>query len=218
MFSAKQIYLGRCAKAAPTARSYLQDWLIAMWDGIENAGWGVHDASATTWKDLSGNCDISATNLNFSELSVNRGYADVVQALTNFPQFSGDRTFRVVFRRVGGSFGQFCCGFRDGSYWYFNAVAQGFGLRDTTGKTYFTSSFADTQITSCCAVMSGGSRTFYVNNQLRNTTTNTGTASVSPAVMWRYADFCNIAVYNRALAAEEIAANYAIDKERFNLP
>jgi hypothetical protein len=26
-----------------------------MWDGIENAGWGVHDPSATVWKDLSGN-------------------------------------------------------------------------------------------------------------------------------------------------------------------
>ena len=38
-----------------TAKSYVQDGLIAMWDGIENAGWGVHDMNATMWKDLTGN-------------------------------------------------------------------------------------------------------------------------------------------------------------------
>jgi len=25
-----------------------------MWDGIENAGWGVHDENATIWVDLVG--------------------------------------------------------------------------------------------------------------------------------------------------------------------
>ena len=217
MFAARQIFLGRSAKAAWT-NPYVTDGLVAMWDGEWNAGGGVHDASATTWKDLAGNCDISATDLKFSELSVNRGYADVTSSLTNFPQFSGDRTFRVVFRRVGGSLGQACCGFRDGSYWYFDGVAMGLVLRDATGNGYLTSSFTDTQITSCCVVVSGGSRTFYVNNQQRNTTTNTGPANVSPAVLWRYADFFDIAVYNRALSADEVAANYAIDKERFKLP
>ena len=36
------------------ASSYIQDGLIAMYDGIENAGAGQHSDSATTWKDLSG--------------------------------------------------------------------------------------------------------------------------------------------------------------------
>lgn len=35
-----------------TAKDYVQDGLVAMWDGIENAGWGVHDSNATVWKDL----------------------------------------------------------------------------------------------------------------------------------------------------------------------
>lgn len=39
-------------KKGPTARDYVQDGLVAMWDGIENAGWGVHDNSATIWQDL----------------------------------------------------------------------------------------------------------------------------------------------------------------------
>ena len=40
--------------AALSARAYVQDGLVGMLDGIENAGWGVHNASATSWKDLAG--------------------------------------------------------------------------------------------------------------------------------------------------------------------
>ena len=36
---------------------YITDGLVAMWDGEWNAGWGVHDAAATTWKDLVGTRD-----------------------------------------------------------------------------------------------------------------------------------------------------------------
>ena len=38
-----------------TAADYVQEGLIAHWDGIENAGYGIHDPLATTWVDLSGN-------------------------------------------------------------------------------------------------------------------------------------------------------------------
>ena len=41
-------------EARCSARDYVQDGLIAMWDGIENAGWGIHDPNATTWIDLIG--------------------------------------------------------------------------------------------------------------------------------------------------------------------
>ena len=34
---------------------YVTDGLIAMWDGEDNQGTGVHDPSATTWVDLAGN-------------------------------------------------------------------------------------------------------------------------------------------------------------------
>lgn len=46
-----------------TAADYIQDGLIALWDGIENAGWGIHDDSAPVWKDLTGkhkSVDVSA--------------------------------------------------------------------------------------------------------------------------------------------------------------
>lgn len=46
-------------KAKKTAKDYVQDGLVAMWDGIENAGWGVHDTNATVWKDLVGGYDLT---------------------------------------------------------------------------------------------------------------------------------------------------------------
>lgn len=38
-----------------TLPTYITDGLIGLWDGIENAGAGVHDPAATVWKDLTGN-------------------------------------------------------------------------------------------------------------------------------------------------------------------
>lgn len=35
-----------------TVSDYVQDGLVAVWDGIENAGWGVHDKQATEWREL----------------------------------------------------------------------------------------------------------------------------------------------------------------------
>ena len=43
------------ARAAVDAHSYVQKGLVACYDGIDNAGTGTHDATATTWADLSGN-------------------------------------------------------------------------------------------------------------------------------------------------------------------
>ena len=47
--------IGADKKETPLmCNSYVKDGLVAMWDGVENAGWGTHDANATTWKDLVG--------------------------------------------------------------------------------------------------------------------------------------------------------------------
>jgi hypothetical protein len=59
MIAAHQIAFGKSAGAKGlSAKDYIQDGLVAMWDGIENAGWGVHDPSATVWKDLVGGMDV----------------------------------------------------------------------------------------------------------------------------------------------------------------
>ena len=42
------------AAAHGAVDGYVQSGLIAHWDAIDNVGTGVHDANATTWKDLTG--------------------------------------------------------------------------------------------------------------------------------------------------------------------
>ena len=46
---------------AVSAASYVQDCLIAQWDGIENAGNLIHDDSSPIWVDLVGNHDATLT-------------------------------------------------------------------------------------------------------------------------------------------------------------
>lgn len=58
-----------------SARSYVNDGLIAMWDGIENAGWGVHDAAPTAWTDLIGNCHLNDLFVD-SAYSPTSGFGD----------------------------------------------------------------------------------------------------------------------------------------------
>jgi len=41
--------------AAPNASDYTQRGLVAHWDAADNVGYGRHDGSSTTWKDLTGN-------------------------------------------------------------------------------------------------------------------------------------------------------------------
>ena len=63
------VRVGAWAKSGggvPTARDYVQDGLIAMWDGIENAGWGIHDANAIVWKDLLSGLETSIGSNHFS--------------------------------------------------------------------------------------------------------------------------------------------------------
>ena len=50
--------VGAWAKSGYTAKDYVQDGLIAMWDGNENAGWGIHEQNATVWKNLVGTEDM----------------------------------------------------------------------------------------------------------------------------------------------------------------
>ena len=48
------------------ARSYIHRGLVANFDGIDNAGTGMHDSSATTWVDLTGNGNDATKGSNAS--------------------------------------------------------------------------------------------------------------------------------------------------------
>ena len=45
----------KAARRGLTSLSYVTSGLVALYDGIDNAGYGTHDLNATTWADLAGN-------------------------------------------------------------------------------------------------------------------------------------------------------------------
>ena len=60
-----------------TSASYVQDGLIAQWDGIDNAGTGVHDPTTNVWKDLKGHNDLTIVAGRGSEWRRGRYRADL---------------------------------------------------------------------------------------------------------------------------------------------
>lgn len=88
--------------AASVENPYYEENLIAQWDGIWNAGLGVHDDNATTWKDLAGSYDVytNATNCNGTFTSNGlRCYGDKLAAkgdLNNNLPFNVDAEIEAV--------------------------------------------------------------------------------------------------------------------------
>lgn len=58
-----------------TARSYIQDGLINMWDAKENIGWGLHSNNTNVWKDLIGNRDMILESYD-SSYATNKWWTD----------------------------------------------------------------------------------------------------------------------------------------------
>ena len=86
-----------CLATSYTSASYVQDGLITQWDGIDNVGTGTHNPSATVWKDLAGNLDLTLTAngcwTNGNALSVNGASA---VGTTKAPSY---KTIEIVYSK-----------------------------------------------------------------------------------------------------------------------
>lgn len=230
-------------KQGKTARDYVQDGLVAMWDGIENAGWGVHDPNATTWVDLSGNgydatlgrycsfgdnycaTDGGTANIGYATARTEKWIDDIVRI--EAVGSSHDVTQNVCF--VG-------CNVTHENGITNNVKGIGIGATDgiwtgkaNNGKTGFGGyPLVNDKIYSISTEWAS-SGVMYVNGEAltkNNTTAAYYNAGGSVAIFGTgYTAYkikpmkvFSIRLYSRALPASEIAANYAIDKERFNLP
>lgn len=83
-----------------TAKSYIQDGLIHMWDGIENAGFGVHEDNPIAWKDLIGGLDFSIynnTDVAFGEDCVLMNAT--TSAMVANAKITNIKTFEIVLER-----------------------------------------------------------------------------------------------------------------------
>ena len=85
------------------AFSYIQKGLVACYDGVENAGAGVHDANATTWVDLTGNGNDGTVGSGITWVAngwVNTSEAPVIKPISVGPGLAaatGSETFTMEF-------------------------------------------------------------------------------------------------------------------------
>lgn len=226
MIAARQIAFGGSA-AKYTAADYIQDGLIAMWDGIENAGWGRRDANATVWKDLVGGRDLTLTSL---------GSFSSDKALVNAPggigamrsdEVPGFGTLEVVFDAASHS--KF-------STEYFIKLGTGFvfgkrngvtnGDKNTSSGNYgmvsdlnvSTRGIALWSLVRPSGVIMGEIWKNGVQLQLQILSVLGAKSTPMTLNAQTYENrFYTIRAYSRALTAEEIAYNYNIDQARFGL-
>lgn len=244
----------------PSARDYVQDGLIAIWDGIENAGWGVHtDDVSNGWKNL-----ISGEVLNVSDgytfkkdhldLSAHAdGTATNVSGTTFFTAWCNavdakTLTFEVATQTDALESGGFTDTVRNSIspnsvYGFVCIQATGcLGNTNASGSGYYWllhyDSWAGTNhiaLTFAPSTKEGRIDASLFRNAVNLviktvpsssvTTPNFSNLKDSYWLLGKRKNYQNkpadrvycCRIYNRTMTASEIAANYAIDKERFGI-
>ena len=230
------------ALASSTAR-YIQDGLVAHWDGVENAGRGVHDPSATVWKDLVAgyefnlnNVVVDADRMTFSG-TISDGLINsygVLSASDTESTFVAAKngTMEVVFRSSSGAASQV----------FLQAPATSgiaFGILNTSlmlnfssvssvdkAAFTFTSGTATNSVSvryDACAPVSAlanglaldaSSNKTYWSYPNGETQTFIGARASRKNNPFAGSIYC-IRLYNRRLTDDEIAANQSVDRKRF---
>lgn len=209
-----------------SAKSYVQDGLIAMWDGIENAGWGESD-NQNRLVDLTGN----QSSLTTSERSgTSFKCRQIISAATLADIFSnGNFTYEVTsktgFQSLSGWNYMVSTNYRSTAQFAFALRSVGSGVINTAeysvdinniGKHHIFARVVDGYLWignesgeakgRAFVTVSESSANFGIN-ALAGFGTNLGYNGYEDAIR----------IYSRALTAAEVAANYAVDKARFNL-
>ena len=230
------IDVARFGEQLPSSADYVQDGLLVQWDGIDNAGTGVHNPSATTWKNLAGGgYDLTLTengswNAEGRALVVN-GVSAVADGVT--PEY---KTIEVVCKRTSSS----------GRIMFHSGLKTRFVLFDADGgnqRAYFSGDTADNQSTVTKYVKQpflGSEIDFFAGrydddgkvtdvfkdaNQredgARGNNWGVGTGitiggrvNTSNPYSW-YGEVYAIRLYNRRLTKSELACNHRIDCKRF---
>ena len=242
--AACQIFLGR--GAGGWVNPYVTDGLVAMWDGEWNAGGGMHDANATVWKDICDN-EADVYDLMGGELEFGENYLAGDKIICPYNTTSGrlflpnqEYTVECCFINSNMSYGRFAFSNGQSGSTYGTGIARDTWTGSLTTKTALKYTFGNIQTSAgeiaygdaaCFSISHGDVYSCYQNGLfLCNATagslgrdslqignfinqTNPGAGQICC-----FSKYYNFRIYSRALTAAEIAANYAVDKARFNLP
>lgn len=228
LLGARQFFAAR--KVAPAWQNpYVTDGLVAMWDGEWNAGGGVHDANATVWKDLSGNgYDLTLQNgAHFDDWSLVTANRNRVSALLSDKIPYQSIEVCAFFDSSRNSSALICFGNATDNQ--IMLTAQPDTMQTYNGNYQLEISPPSNPRNTWAGTHSGSNHTAYVGGQVavgtftNNTwharSGNFGLSGSSDYSSWNFVgNYYCIRLYSRALTAAEIAANYAVDKARFNLP
>ena len=204
-------------KTMPTARDYVQDGLVAMWDGIENAGWGVHDQNATTCVDIVGGVHAFR--------GISEPMAFVVGTGSQF--FDIDTTDATTIEWLWRDSGttrncQIYTHTKSNSLRYqvsdVRTTYTSYQIRYWNGAEQVSIYPMNKTVRAGAVTYSDGVFNVYGDGLVRGTYSDASASESTYFSASKETAFNCIRIYSRALTADEIAANYAIDKARFNLP
>ena len=220
-------------KRTPTAKDYVQDGLLALWDGIENAGWGTHDVNATAWKDLSGNNNdlVLQNGAHFDALSLISADRNKITAKLSPDAFLAYNTIEVCgfWDAQRNASALICFGNSIHNARMLTAQADRIQVYSGTYDYPIPSELASARNTWSATYQTGAESKPYVAGVLVQTTPRTnnwnypnrpfGLSGASNYQTYNFVgNYYCVRLYSRALTADEIARNYAIDKARFGLP
>ncbi|MDR1338028.1 MAG: LamG domain-containing protein [Rickettsiales bacterium] len=226
--------------------SYISDGLVAHYDGIDNAGPGVHDAAATVWTDLSGNgYDVTLsgasgwTDKGFKFPSGAYFYR-AVSSMPMLPVANQNYTIEAVWNpaqttnlRDGGFVGWGC----NGAYRQTNNTR--FLNASTTQQCFrhywWTDDFDFCMPSSTSEVRNlsisydntvgrkgySDAALFGTHSSTAKNTCATGNFLIGKTTNNEYGSgnlINSIRIYNRTLDADEIQHNFQVDNVRFRMP
>lgn len=194
------------------------DSVVAWWDGVDNAGTGVHDPAATVWKDLVGFRDLPLTSRgSFGETALVCGSGSTIAAgpATACTDY---RTFEAVFAPRIGTGSRIL--FTGGSDSRALTLSRD-GIRPDRGNSKKYKKYAGLDASFSAVYEDDGSVTLRENGLAMSdsTTDDFGGLGTSLAVggsgLYPYVgNVYAIRLHSRPLAEDEVRYNAAIDRVR----
>ena len=214
---------------------YVTDGLVAMWDGDWNAGPGKHDANATVWNDLSGNgwdmqvnaggsflADRFVSGANYEQTAtiINgaiQGDVLTIECLMAYKAniYDTDLIASFDYKKEEYQNGSRCICIRGKN------VGFGFIAGGITGYgnvfTHYVGVFNANNVKLSRGYINGVETSNVTAVSIPNTITRQS-VGLATATATKGFEIGLIRLYSHALSATEVAANYAVDKARFNPP
>lgn len=219
-----------------TSSSYVRENLIGCWDGIDNAGVGIHDNRSTVWKNLADNGSAYDLTIGTAEWTGNalrclgkEGTATLAAQAESGTGTLAFNAFEAVF--ANGANGTKSTVVFSGAYTRYFVLGTSYAMwknnawsgaisNQTPGRISLAWLFDQEQDQG--RVLANGAQIQYGSHAATWDLSGNGDIHVGGKVGdYRYSwngDLFAIRAYREAPSDAQVAYNYKIDRNRFNLP